>query len=126
MGVFDYMNKHPKVGWGVAGGILVLALLVFLLNRPGNETNELVQTVTIRCRETGKEWTMTRGAMEKQLMLRPYPVNPEEGLVNPDTGKPTGFPVDDWNKTVKMINDTRAPLAEQDKAKRPPKKQPGG
>jgi hypothetical protein len=124
MRVLDYMNKHPKVGWGVAGGILVLALLVFILNRPSSETNELAETVTIRCRETGQEWTMTRGAMEKQLMLRSYPVNPEEGLLNPDTGRPTGFPVDDWNKTVKMINDMRSERAEKDKAKKPapPKK----
>ncbi len=122
MNLRESMNKHPAIGWGVAGGILVLSVLVYFFNRPRNETNELVQAVTIRCAETGKEWTMPRGAMEKQLMLRAFPVNPEEGLINPDTGKPTGFPVDDWNKTVKRINDTRAPLAQKDQLKNPPKK----
>src|ERR1043165_5466958 len=103
------------LGWGVAGIVGLLAVFMFLRSMKAGETAQLTQEVTIRCRETGKEWKMSRGAMEKQLMLRPYPVNPEEGLINPDTGKPTGFPVDDWKLTVDRVNVTRAPLAEKAK-----------
>jgi hypothetical protein len=113
MGIREFINKQPMLGWGVAVVAVVLAAFTFFRNVSGGETAELTQDVTIRCRETGKEWKMTRGAMEKQLMLRAYPVNPDEGLVNPDTGKPTGFPIDDWKATVDRCNTMRAPLAEK-------------
>lgn len=111
MGVREFVNKQPMLGWGVAAVIALLAVVLFVRNLTGGETAELTQMVTIRCRDTGKEWTMPRGAMEKQLMMRPFPVNPDEGLINPDTGKPTGFPVDDWKLTVDRINATRKALA---------------
>lgn len=111
MGVREFINKSPILGWTVAAVLAVLAVVLIVRNFRGGETSELTETVTIRCRDTGKEWTMKRGEMEKQLMLRPYPVNPDEGLINPDTGKPTGFPVDAWKQTVDMINAERAPLA---------------
>ncbi len=111
MGMREFLNKQPMLGWGVAAIIALVAVVMFVWNMRGGETAELTQTVTIRCKETGKEWTMPRGAMEKQLMLRPYPVNPDEGLINPDTGKPTGFPVDDWKLTVERINASRKALA---------------
>lgn len=111
MGVREFVNKQPMLGWGVAAVIALLAVFLFVRNLTGGETAELTQMVTIRCKDTGKEWTMSRGAMEKQLMMRPFPVNPDEGLINPDTGKPTGFPVDDWKLTVDRINATRKALA---------------
>jgi hypothetical protein len=107
MGMREFLNKSPLLGWGVAAGVGVIAVVMFVRSMGGGETSELTQDVTIRCSETGKEWTMPRGAMEKELMLRPYPVNPEEGLINPDTGKPTGFPVDDWKLTVERVNSSR-------------------
>lgn len=111
MGVREIVNKNPAVGWSVAAILAVVTVVLLIRNLGGGETAELTETVTIRCRETGHEWVMKRGEMEKQLMLRPYPVNPEEGLINPETGKPTGFPVDSWKQTVEMINAERAELA---------------
>ncbi len=64
----------------------------------------MTKEVTIRDRETGDEWTMTRGQMEKVLWGRPSPLNPQEGLVNPKTGKPNGFPITQWEETIKRIN----------------------
>jgi hypothetical protein len=124
MGLREFINKRPMLGWAVAVLIALGATIMFLRNLSGGETAELTQMVTIRCVETGKEWTMPRGAMEKELMLRPYPVNPEEGLVNPDTGRPTGFPIDDWAVTVKRVNASRAPLAEKAGAVAPAPKSP--
>lgn len=120
MGVRDFINKQPMLGWGVAAVVALVAVFMFFRNLGAGETAELTQEVTVRCRETGKEWKMPRGAMEKQLMLRPYPVNPEEGLINPDTGKPTGFPIDDWKLSVDRINASRAPLAEKQNSAKPP------
>jgi hypothetical protein len=42
--------------------------------------------------------------MEKELIMRPFPVDPNQGLTNPTTGKPTGFPADDWKETIDRIN----------------------
>jgi hypothetical protein len=45
--------------------------------------------------------------MEKELYLRKYPVDPSQGLINPKTGKPNGFPVDAWKETVSRVNTER-------------------
>jgi hypothetical protein len=115
MGIREFINKQPALGWGLAALAGLIAVFTFFRNIQLDETSELTQLVTIKCSETGKEWKMVRGAMEKELMMRPYPVNPDEGLVNPDTGKPTGFPIDDWKLSVDRCNTMRAPLAEADK-----------
>jgi len=122
MALRDFVNKNPALGWGVAALVGILAAVMFYRNISGGETAELTQIVTIRCRETAKEWTMPRGAMEKELYMRKYPVNQDEGLINPETGNPTGFPVDDWSMTVKRINAERKVLAEPASAPPTPKK----
>ncbi len=112
MGLRDAINQKPMLGWGLAAVLAVATAYFAYRGLTAGETRELTENVTIRCRETGKEWTMTRGAMEKQLYMRPYPLNPDEGLPNPDTGKPTGFPVDDWKKAIEEINAERKSFAE--------------
>jgi hypothetical protein len=109
MGMRDLLNKSPLLGWIVAAAVAVLAVVMFVRGMGGGETAELTEEVTIRCSETGKEWKMVRGAMERELMLRPFPIKPDEGMINPDTGKPTGFPVDDWKLTVERVNSSRDP-----------------
>jgi hypothetical protein len=113
MGLRQALNERPILGWAVAAAVAVVALAMFIRNLGGGETQELSQEVTLRCSETGKEIKMPRGAVEKQLMMRPYPVNPDEGLPNPDTGKLTMFPVDDWKNMVSGVNASRKPLAEK-------------
>jgi hypothetical protein len=112
MGIREFINQRPALGWGVAAAVIVVASVMFLRSLRGGETAELTQEVTIRCRDTGKEWTMPRGAMERALYMRSYPVNPDEGLPNPDTGALTGFPVDDWKSTITRINADRKDRAE--------------
>jgi hypothetical protein len=87
---------------------------MYMRLRPGREAYSLqrmTENVTIRCTETGKEWVMPRGRMEQELFGRPGPLDPSIGLTNPDTGRPTGFPVDDWKETVERINKDKADLA---------------
>lgn len=114
MGLRQALNERPALGWGVAAIVAVLAIAIFMYrNIAGDETRELSSEITLRCSETGKEITLPRGAVEKQLMGRDYPVNPDEGLINPDTGKPTMFPVDDWKSMVMTVNSSRKALAEK-------------
>ncbi|HNB58723.1 MAG TPA: hypothetical protein PK308_00320 [Phycisphaerales bacterium] len=115
------LEKYPMVGWGLAAVLLIGAAFLLVRSR-GVEQQELAETITIRCSETGKEWKMTRGAVEKQLMMRPYPINPDEGLTNPDTGKPTGFPVDHWKEMVHVLNEDRKVAMEDAASSAAPKK----
>ncbi len=108
--------------------LLVVALLLggFLIYRTvmGSadpySVDTLSEDVAIRCEETGKEWSINRGRMERQLRTRYNGedglVDPAEGLANPDTGKPTGFPVNrnrDWDATIERINAEKTSAAER-------------
>lgn len=103
------MQNNPMAGWVVAA-VLMLAAALALWRQFGRstETTELAEMITIRCIETGKEWKVPRGVMEKELYLRDFPVDPNKGLINPDTGKFTGFPVDAWKETVERVNAERS------------------
>jgi hypothetical protein len=102
------LANRPMLGWGIAAVLLIVAA-VFAWRQFGgpNETDQLTEMVTIRCAETGDEWQVLRGVMEKELYMRKPPVDPSEGLVNPKTGKRTGFPIDQWKETVARINEER-------------------
>ena len=96
----QYLNKHPAAGWGVAAVLLLLVGWSVLRMRTANDNpyslNRTTETVVIKCRETGEEWTMPRGRMEQMFWDRPAPIDPSQGLPNPKTGKLTGFPKSDW------------------------------
>lgn len=119
-----FLQNRPMLGWGVAA-LLMLFAAAMLYMRLGakNETEQLTEMVTIRCSETGDTWQVLRGVMEKELYLRSYPLDPNQGLMNPKTGKPTGFPVDAWKQTVERINAERGSVgAHPAPAAPPPKK----
>ncbi len=104
----EFMQKSPMMGWAMAALLMLFAaFMLYTRLNPKDETRQLTEMVTIRCSETGETWKVQRGIMEKELWLRPYPVDPNQGIVNPKTGKPTGFPVDAWKETVEQINAQR-------------------
>ncbi|MFG0259493.1 MAG: hypothetical protein ACF8LK_03990 [Phycisphaerales bacterium JB041] len=108
----------PKVIARVLLGVIACVLAVVLLLRltgPENPyTHErLTEEVTLKCRETGFEMTIPRGRMEQMLWDRPAPIDPAQGLTNPETGRPTMFPKSEWEQTVQRINDNRRAVAEQ-------------
>jgi hypothetical protein len=111
MSVRDFLKSRPWMGWGLAAGLLLVCVLVWYrsLNAGSNATSvdRLSQTVTIRDRETGEEWTIARGRMEQFLWDRPLPIDPSQGLPNPKTGKLTGFPKSEWESTVDRISKER-------------------
>lgn len=107
-----FLQDRPMLGWGIAAALLLVAAAMVYTRLSGeSETEQLTEMVTIRCSETGDEWQVLRGVMEKELYLRSYPLDPTQGLVNPKTGKPTGFPVDAWKQTVDRINAERASVS---------------
>ena len=107
--------------------LVVAALLgVFLIFRAvtGNtdpySRDRLSQDIKIRCEETGTEWTLNRGWMERQLRTRAMApgslIDPSVGLANPETGTPTGFPVNregDWEQTIERINNEKIAVRER-------------
>lgn len=108
-GLRKFMQNNPMAGWVVAAVLmLAAALAIWRQFVRSTETTELTEMITIRCVETGKEWKVPRGVMEKELYLRDFPVDANKGLINPDTGKFTGFPVDAWKETVERVNAERS------------------
>jgi hypothetical protein len=114
--VRDFINRSPWMGWLLAITLLVVGGVMYMRMRPSNAAYSgarMMQDVTIRCTETGKEWSMPRGRMEKELFGRPGPLDASIGLTNPDTGRQTGFPVDDWKETVERINKDKQALTDK-------------
>jgi hypothetical protein len=122
----QFMQKNPMMGWVLASLLMIFAA-VMLYMRLGakTETQQLAENVTIRDAETGETWKMPRGAMEKELYLRPFPLDPNKGLLNPKTGKPTGFPADAWKDTVDRINAERTPMTARTNIPSTPPPAPG-
>lgn len=124
MGVRQFLNRTPWLGWALAAALLVAGVFLYWRMRPDQgpySLEKMSETVTIRCTETGDEWKMTRGQMERDLLGRSGQIDPNVGLVNPKTGRPTGFPIDDWASTVDRLNKGKAELAAR-KGRRPPAK----
>lgn len=114
MNLREAINKKPWIGYllvavGVGGGVF----LYMRLNGSGDPDSvaRLSETVTIRDSETGDEWKMRRGLMEKELIEESAlgKLDTKMGLKNPKTGKATGFPIDSsWEATIQRINEERA------------------
>lgn len=105
------------IALGAIAAVLVIMLVYRMLggDTPGTP-GSLTKDVTIRCAETGEEWTMSRGRLEQALYLRSGMIDPAEGLPNPTTGTPTGFPVNksrDWDETIERINAEKQAVIEK-------------
>lgn len=120
----EFFKSRPLLGWGLAALLMVATAYFVYRNLTSDEVNQLTSTVTIRCAETGKTWQMPRGLMERELYDRSFPVDSSQGIINPDTGKPTGFPVDDWKQTIERINAERKAVRDGQSNLNQPTKQP--
>lgn len=112
MSARDFLNNKPWLGWVVAGAILLISVAVYWkMSGKGDpySVERLSQDVTIKCVETGDEWTMQRGLMERELRRRTGLIDPTQGLPNPKTGRLTGFPFDkdSWEATVRRLNEEK-------------------
>ncbi len=107
-----FINDRPWMGWVVAGVILVGSIFVYrYLSGRGDpySVDRLSEMITLKCSETGYEWQMNRGEMELELRSRAGMIKPGEGLMNPQTGKFTGFPFSkaSWEETIGRLNRER-------------------
>lgn len=101
--------KNPATGWSIA--LLAVGFAVWMLIRSLTAASpydpaRTTQEVTIRFTDTGEEVKMSRGRFEKELRGSGRELKLEEGIMNPKTGKPTGFLVaaDEWKETVDRLN----------------------
>ena len=97
----------------VLAGWLVLRTITS--DPPLDSVEYLSTELTIRCAETGDEWTMSRAKLERELYTRPGVLDPNQGLVNANIGKPTGFPSNrerDWDSVIERINAQKTRLQE--------------
>lgn len=107
--------QSPVVGWSVAIVAILIAgylLIRSLTARSPYDPARMTQDVVIRFTDTGDEITMTRGRFERELRGLGKALTVNEGIVNPKTGKPTGFLVaaDEWKETVERLNQERADI----------------
>lgn len=110
-GVRSFLSDNPKLGWCVALVVLVAAAAVFAIqiknSGPADSIARRSEDVTLRCTETGTEWTMNRGEFERALMTYQGDLT-ADGMFPSQyaEGRPVAILVDrsDWNETVERIN----------------------
>lgn len=114
-GIRSVLSNNPKIGWGVAAVFFVAAaaLLVVQLrgSGPADSIERRSEEVTLRCTESGEEWTMTRGQFERNLLLYDGELSQDGMLPSPHAdGRLTAILVDrsDWRETVERINAMKA------------------
>lgn len=106
----EYLKKHPSLGW-ILCGVLVAVTAWMWFRRVTEESpfspERMQQMVTIKYADTGETAQMPRGRFEKMLRDAGTKLDPKQGLVNPATGKPTGFLFDqrEWEEAVSRVNE---------------------
>jgi hypothetical protein len=112
----ELLNRSPWAKWLIPLVLLGAAVIFFVRGTRSSNPysfDQLSETVTLVCRETGEEFKMARGRVEQELWTRPLPLDPDVGLVNPNTGRQTLFPKSEWEQTIERINGDREAIAEQ-------------
>ncbi len=106
----EFLNERPWLGWSVAVVAIIVAVVfatgLFKSEAP-DSLERRSETVTIRCTETGEEWTMNRGEFERLLFTQSGMIDPGAGIPSEFAdGRLTGVLVDsdDWRETVERIN----------------------
>lgn len=113
MGIRDFINQKPWIGWSLAGVLLVIVVYRFSTGGTSSEgpysPERMTQMVHIRFSDTGEETDIPRGRLDKLMRARGTVLDPTEGIQNPKTGKYTGFPFDksDWDEMINRINKER-------------------
>jgi hypothetical protein len=108
--VREFLNKSPRVGWILALVLLCVSVFFFIRSRSTAagpySPDRMKEMVTIRFTDTDDEITMPRGRVDKELRLQGDHLDPSKGILNPKTGKPTGFLFDkkEWDEMIARIN----------------------
>jgi hypothetical protein len=105
----EFVNKSPWLGWILAAVLLAVSVVFFMRGQRGTDPyspGRMQETVTIRFTDTNDEMTMTRGQMDRDLRKSGPKLDPSVGIINPKTGKPTGFLFNksEWDEMITRIN----------------------
>lgn len=94
--------------------ILVVGVLFFIF-RGGSSgdpysLSNMTRVVSVKFADTGEKVEMRWGEIETEIIRRPGMPSETEGLVNPKTGKLTGFPTDReaWIQMIERLRKTKA------------------
>ena len=117
------MTDGTRKGILVSFVVIAIALAAVMIMRvigggAADSVSSLTADVTVVCEETSREWTMSRGRIEQALYQRPGMLDPDEGLVNSETGKSTGFPKSrkrDWDDVIARINAEKQAIMEKNR-----------
>ena len=83
MGLRDAMKEKPWIAWTICGVCLATGGLMLVNSKtqsPPDSVQRLSEDVTIRCTETGEEWTMNRGRFEEMLLFADGQIDPAKGV----------------------------------------------
>ena len=105
----EAMAVKPWIGWVVALFILAIAAAVFFMRGRSESVyspDRMKEILTIRYTDTDEVVEVPRGRLEKMMREGGSSLDPSQGIINPKTGKATGFLVDadDWKEMVARIN----------------------
>ncbi len=98
------------MGWALAAVLLgVSVFFVIRSQRAGTDPynpERMKQMLTVHFSDTDEEMTIPRGRLDKELRAQGSQLDPSKGIINPKTGKPTGFLVDkeEWDGMIARIN----------------------
>lgn len=107
------------------------AVTIFMQNRGDSpySPESMTEMLTIRYTDTNEVERIPRGRLDKMLRGRTN-FDPAEGIINPKTGKPTGFLVDEdeWTAMLARIKADKEQFKSGESALQPtsPKAAPKG
>lgn len=111
-GLRESLSKKPWIGYALAGILLAVSLYLAFFRSSGESPyspEAMTEMLTVRYTDTDEVVKIPRGRLDKELRGMGARLDPTQGLINPKTGKPTGFLVDDkeWNTMIARINQER-------------------
>jgi len=107
--VRDLLNRYPWLGWVVIALLLGVTVWSLLWRRGGADAYDpesMKEMLTVRYTDTDEVVKIPRGRLDQMLRGSGNALDPTQGIINPKTGKPTGFLVDEdeWSKMIDRIN----------------------
>src|SRR4051794_954566 len=91
----EFINKSSWMGWALAGILLAASVVIYVRGQHSEDPyspDRMKEMVTIKFTDTNEEVSMPRGQMDRELRRSGEKLDPSAGILNPKTGKRTGFP----------------------------------
>lgn len=125
----DLLSKYPWLGWAIAGLLLGLSIWLYIARSRGAgeyDPDRMKDMLTIRYTDTDEVEKIPRGRLDQMLRRSGDKLDATKGIINPKTGKPTGFLVDEdeWTSMIERINKEKEQVRAQngDKSRVVPRK----